>query len=209
MISRLKENPVQVRFPNYGFGSRAPSLQHNKQIENSLPPKSSRAQRHVIYCNDTASWCIPYFTSCDPQSEDLFHPNSTRRHHQPHSLTVPVRLSYKNVPTLGTPRVPLPYPGLLHRPCTSMPGTRCLAFSHPTPNKISAPILFSSLCVKDARGLRVCFAFAIPEEFVVIDSWMDRCWWLGRLITAAEQRQSPVLYDFVHYLNCETPKARI
>jgi len=47
----------------------------------------------------------------------------------------------------------------------------------------------------------VCFAFAIPEEFVVIDSWMDRCWWLGKLITAAEQRQS------VPYVErgCETP----
>jgi len=31
-------------------------------------------------------------------------------------------------------------------------------------------MLFSSLCVKDARGLRVCFALA--EEFVVVDSWM-------------------------------------
>ena len=31
-------------------------------------------------------------------------------------------------------------------------------------------MLFSLLCVKDARGLRVCFALA--EEFVVVDSWM-------------------------------------
>jgi len=45
MISCLKENPVEVRFPDYGFGpvsvQRPSGLQHNKQVEklevDSLP----------------------------------------------------------------------------------------------------------------------------------------------------------------------------
>ena len=110
-------------------------------------------------------------------------------HHQPISLSygstcpsgVEAHLVCHNNKDIPTPRYPtrappsLQYPDLFHRPCTSMPASLAprLASSHPTPSKISVPIYghaFFSLCVKDARGLRLCFALA--EEFVVVDSWM-------------------------------------